>query len=194
MIRPAARAAACREHRRQLARRFVTERDKIDRLSPFGRFLRAPGRRHLADDGRQYGGSMLPADQVQAFERLVDEVERVPVVGEGPLGRGGEQGVGERSRRKTLGDRREQGTLGRLAMANLCPAPQPALEGGRFRPASERRTFPPRRLPVAVRRHTARPVEKGEIGFVLGQSGHEIGERGEDREAHAPAVPVMGPE
>ena len=53
MFRPAIRAVACREQRRQLASRFVTKRDKIDRLSPFSRFLGAPGRRHLADDGRQ---------------------------------------------------------------------------------------------------------------------------------------------
>ena len=79
-------------------------------------------------------------------------------------------------------------------MAHLCPAPQPALERRRFRPAFEGRAFPPRRLPVAVRRDAARPVEQGEIGFVLGQSGHEIAERGEDREAHAPAVPVLGSE
>jgi hypothetical protein len=34
---------------------------------------------------------VLPADQVEALERLVDEVERVPGVGESPLGLGGEQ-------------------------------------------------------------------------------------------------------
>ena len=36
---------------------------------------------------------MLPADQVQTLERLVDEVEGVSSVGEGPFGLGGEQGV-----------------------------------------------------------------------------------------------------
>ena len=123
MIGPANRATAFREHCRQSASLSIAERDEIDRLSPFGRFLGAPGRRHLADDGRKQRGSMPPANQVQAFERLVDEVERVSVVGEGPLRLGGQQGVGERSGRKTLGDRREQGTLGRLAMTNLCPAP-----------------------------------------------------------------------
>src|SRR5271165_4085675 len=171
-----------------------TKRDKIDRLAPFGRFLGAPGRRHLADDGWQHRGSIPPADNVQALERLVDEVERVSAVGEGPLGHGGEQGVGERSARKTGGDPGEQGALGRLAVANLCPTPEPAFERGLFRPAFEGRALPPRWLPVAVRRHTARPVEQGEIGFVLGQSGQQIGECGEDRETDAPAVPVLGPE
>ena len=137
---------------------------------------------------------MLPADQVEALERLVDEVERVSVVGEGPLGLGGEQGVGERSGRKTGGDACEQGTLGRLAVTNLCPAPQPALERGRLRAAFEGRAFPPRRLPVAVRRHAARAVEQGEIGFLLWQPGQEIGERREDRETHAPSVAVLRPE
>ena len=39
MIRPANRATAFREHRRQSASLFVTKGDKIDRLSPFSRFL-----------------------------------------------------------------------------------------------------------------------------------------------------------
>jgi hypothetical protein len=108
MIRPANRAMAFREPRRQSASLFVTKRDKIDRLSPFNRFLGAPGGRHLADDGRQQRGSMPPANQLEAFERIVDEVERVSTVGEGPLGLGDEQGICERSGQKTLGDRRDR--------------------------------------------------------------------------------------
>jgi hypothetical protein len=84
------RAVACREQLLHLAGHFVAKHDKIYRLAPFGRFLDTPGRRHLADDGWQHRGSMPPADNVQALERLVDEVERVPAVGEGPLGHGGE--------------------------------------------------------------------------------------------------------
>ena len=105
-------------------------------------------------------------------------------VSEDRLGLGGEQGVRERGRRKTGVNRGEQGSLGCLAMARLRPAPQPALEHSRFRPAPEGGTFPPRRLPVAVRRHAARPVEKGEIGFILGQRRQEIAELGQDREAY----------
>ena len=99
MVRPAARAAVCRKKLRKLPGRFLAKRDKIDRLAPLGRFLGAARRHHLADDCRQQRGSMLPADQVEALERLVDEIERVSVVGEGPLGLGGEQGVGERGGR-----------------------------------------------------------------------------------------------
>jgi hypothetical protein len=76
-------------------------------------------------------------------------------------------------------------------MAHACPTPQPALEGGRLRPAFKRRTFAPRRLTVAIGRYAARAVEQGEIGFFLWQHGQEIGERREDREAHAPAVAVL---
>jgi hypothetical protein len=137
---------------------------------------------------------VLPADKVEALERLVDEVERVSRVGEYPLGLGRKQGICEHSRRNIGRNRRKQGALGRLAMAHLCPTPQPALERGRFRSASKRRTFPPRRLAVAVRRHAARAVEQGEISFLLSQHGQEIGERGEDRETHAPAVAVLRPE
>jgi hypothetical protein len=113
------RAAAFGEKLLQLARCLVAKRDKIDRLAPLGRFLCPAGRHHLTDDSRQQRGSILPANQVEALERLVDEVEGVSAVGKGPLGLGGEQGVGECSGRKTGGDPRQQGALGRLAMANL---------------------------------------------------------------------------
>src|SRR5207253_10480530 len=39
----------------------------------------AAGRYHLTDDSRQQSRRVLPADQIKALERLVDEVERVPV-------------------------------------------------------------------------------------------------------------------
>ena len=98
-------------------------------------------------------------------------------VGERSLGFSREQGISEHSRRGTCRNRREEGALGCLAVAHVCPTLQPALECGRIRPASKRRTFPPRRLAVAVRRHAARAVEQGEIGFLLLHYGQEIGER-----------------
>ena len=93
VVRPAARAAVCRKKLRKLPGRFVAKRDKIDRLAPLGRFLGAARRHHLADDGWQHRRRILPADQVEALERFVDEIERVSVVGEGPLGLGREKGV-----------------------------------------------------------------------------------------------------
>ena len=94
-------AAAGSEQFGQLAGCFLTQRNKINRLAPGGRFLGATGRRHLADDRRQQRGRMLPADQVQALESLVDEVERVSGVGERPLGLGREQDIGQYSWRET---------------------------------------------------------------------------------------------
>ena len=111
------------EELRQFAGRLLTQRNKIDGLAPGGRFLGAMGRDHLTDDSRQQSGRVLPADQVEALEGLVDEVERVPGVGERPLGRGGEQGIGEFSRGEAGRNCREQGALGRLAMAHVCPTP-----------------------------------------------------------------------
>jgi hypothetical protein len=137
---------------------------------------------------------MLPPNQVETFERFVDEVERVPAVGERPLGLGREQGVGESGRRKTGVDPREQGALGRLAMAHLCPAPQPALQNSWFRLAPEGGAFPPWGLTVTVGRHATRPVEQCEIGFLLRQRGQEIAERRKDRETNAPAVAVLSSE
>ena len=100
VVRPAMHAAAGSEQFRQLAGCLLTQRNKINGLAPSGRFLGATGCHHLADHGRQHCRRVLPADQVEALERLVDEVERVSGVGECPLGLGREQGIGERSRRE----------------------------------------------------------------------------------------------
>jgi hypothetical protein len=54
----------------------LTQRDKIDRLPPGGRFLSATCHHHLADDSVRHGRRVLPTDQVKAFECLVDEVRR----------------------------------------------------------------------------------------------------------------------
>lgn len=76
-------------------------------------------------------------------------------------------------------------------MTHVRPEAQPTLERSWLRPAVKRCTFPPRRLARAVRRHTARAVEEGEIGVVLLQDGQQIGERREYREADAPAITVL---
>jgi hypothetical protein len=134
---------------------------------------------------------VLPTDEVEALECLVDEVERVSTVGERPLGRCCKQSVGKRGWREPSRNRCEQGTLGRLAMAHACPTLEPALECSRIRPAFKRRTFAPWRLAVAVRCHAARAMEQRKIDFLLGQHEQEIGERSQDRQTHAPAVAVQ---
>jgi hypothetical protein len=95
----------------------------------------------------------------------------MPSVGERPLGRGREQGIGEHSWREARRNRRQQGALGPLTMAHVCPTAQPALERGRLRPASKRCTFPPWRRAVAIRRYPARALEQGEISYFLWQRG-----------------------
>ena len=194
VVRPAIHVAARNEQFRQLVGRFLTQRNEINRLAPGGRFLGATSRYHLADDRRQHNRRMVPANQVETLERLVDEVERVSGFGKRPLGCSRKQCIGEPSRRDTPRNRREQRPLGRLAMAHVCPTPQPALERGRVQPAAKRRTVPPRRLAIAVRRHAARTVDQSEIGLLLRQQRQKIGQCRQDRQTHAPAVAVLHPE
>ena len=137
---------------------------------------------------------MLPADEVEALERLVDEIERMSAVGERPLGLGRQKRLRECSGREAFRDRRQQRALGCLAMTHFRPAPQPALERGRVGPASERRAFPPRRLAVAIRRHAARPMEQGEMDILLAQHGQEIGKRRVYGKPGVPAIAVPRPE
>jgi len=80
----------------QLRRRRLAYDDKILRLTPSGRFLGATCGHHLAHHGRQHVASLLPADEIQALEGLVDEVERVSVVGKGAIRHSREQEVSER--------------------------------------------------------------------------------------------------
>jgi hypothetical protein len=193
VVRPAMRAATASKQFRQFPGHFLTQRNKINRLAPRSRFVGATGGHHLADDSRQQSRGVLPADEIKALERLVYEVERVSRVGECSLGFGCKQGIGEHCWRATRCNRREQGALGRLAVPHVCPASQPAVDRGRIRTARKRCAFPPRRLAVAVRRHAARAVKQGEIRFLVWQRGQNIGERRQDREAHAPAVAVARP-
>ncbi len=131
---------------------------------------------------------MLPADQVEALESLVDEIEPMPVVRKGPVGLGRKQHTGEGRCRRVGGDGREHGALGTLAMANRHPAPQPALEHGEVRPAGERTALPPRRLAVAIGRDPPNPMKQRQVGFLFGQHRQEIADGREDRHPDAPAV------
>ena len=124
-------------------------------------------RHHLADQCRQHRSRVLPADQVEALECLVEKVERVAAIGEGPLGLGGEQDIGEQSRRSAACNRGQERALGRFAMPHLGPAPQPCLESGRIRPAAERRAVAPRRLSVAILGYAASTMKQCEIGVLV---------------------------
>jgi hypothetical protein len=138
VVRPVPHAVAGGEQCRQLAGSFVAERHEINRLPPLGRFLGAPSGHHLAHDSRQQSGSVLPADPVEALERLVDEVERVACVGERPLGRRREQGVGECRRQGAEDD-------GRLRPSGDAPALRGRAPGGREGQAAGGAQAPSRR-------------------------------------------------
>ena len=130
---------------RQLRHGSLDKGEEIHRQPP-GRALLGAARRHHRPDQRwQHRSGVLPADQVEAFQGLVDEVQHVAAVGVDPLGAGHEQQLGQSRRRGTTGDRGEQGALGTVAMANGRPAPQPALQGRRVDGALERGPIAPRR-------------------------------------------------
>ena len=77
---------------------------------------------------------MLPADQVEDLERLVDEVEQVAAIGEAALGRGDEHELGHLHGRSAAGDGGEQGALGAVAMTHHHPVAKPSLEHRGFSP------------------------------------------------------------
>ena len=84
---------------RQFQSSPLAQSDKIDRLAPRRRLLSTSRCRHLADNTRQHGGRMLPTDEIETLEGLVDEVERVSSIGIGAVCLGRQQKVGEVSRR-----------------------------------------------------------------------------------------------
>jgi hypothetical protein len=73
--------AALRAERSE-PRELVAE---VDGLAPRCPFLSAPSCRHLADHAGQHIGRRLPADDVKTLESLIDEIERVPAIGEGAV-------------------------------------------------------------------------------------------------------------
>ena len=73
---------------------------------------------------------MLPADQVEALASLVDEVEQMPTIGIDAIRRGRDQQVGQGRRRRSGGNRREEGALSRLPVPHPGPDAQPTFEHG----------------------------------------------------------------
>src|SRR5262249_41548068 len=146
------------EQVREVRCRRLAQGDEIRRLTPGSRFFGAARGDHLTDHGRQHGGSVVPADQVEAVERLIDEVERVSGIGEGAIRLTRKQEIGELGWPSSARERRQHGALGRFPVAYGRPTPQPAADGGKIGPARERRTLLARRLSIAVSRYAARAV------------------------------------
>ena len=114
---------------------------------------------------------MLPADEVEALERLVEKVERMSAIGKGTVGLGRQHEAGEFARGTSARNRSQHGALGSLAMAHSRPTPQPPLERDNVRPARKRRPLLARRLPLAVIRHASGAMEEGQIGLLLREQG-----------------------
>jgi hypothetical protein len=93
--RPAVGVCARRERVRQLRERVVEQRDEIDRVPPGIRLLHPVRAGQLRRQRRQHGLRVLPAGDVERFQRLVDEVEGVPTVEVAVISRSREEHVGE---------------------------------------------------------------------------------------------------
>ena len=90
---------AGRKEVRQLRARPLAQSDEVDGLAPRCPLLSTASCRHLANHARQHIGRTFPADDVQALESLVDEIERVPAIGIGAVGPGGKEEIRESRRR-----------------------------------------------------------------------------------------------
>ena len=176
---------------RQLRHGALDEGGEIHRQPPGRALLGAARRHHRPDQRRQHRSGVLPPDQIEAFEGLVDEVQHVAAVGVDPLGAGHEQQLGQHRRRGTTGDRGEQRALGTVAMAHGRPAPQPALQGRRVGGAGERGAVAAWCLAGAVASDAPRAVEQGEAGRLLRQLGHQISQSREDGQADTPPVAIL---
>src|SRR5918997_4598995 len=129
---------------------------------------------------------MLPADQVEAFASLIDEVERMSAVGESAVSRDREQKVGERSRRGAAGYGGEQSAFASLAMSYGAPVPEPTVERREIGPTRERRPLSTWRLAVAVGGDATRTIEQRQIDLFLRQHRQQVAERGQDGRADPP--------
>src|SRR4051794_11707720 len=95
VIRPVSGIVASREKVGQFQAGPLAQRDQVDGLAPRRALLGTPSCRHLPDYAGQYIGRMFPADDVETFESLVDEIERVPAIGIGAVRLGREEEICE---------------------------------------------------------------------------------------------------
>ena len=137
---------------------------------------------------------MLPADEVQTLEGLVDEIERVSAIGVGAVRLGRKEEIRECSRRGAARNGGQHGTFGRIPVPHGHPAPQPAFEGGRVGPTCQRRALPARGCTVAIRSDAPHPVKQSKVRLLLRQEGQKLAERGQDGEPGIPAIAVPGTE
>ena len=179
------------QQRRQFRDRRPQQGNEVDGVAPGIAFLGTACLHQFPGDGRKHRCRMLPADQVERLERLVDEVEQVAAIGEAAFGRSDEHELGHLHGRSTGGDGGEQGALGAVAMAHENPVAKPSLQRRGCPPIAGQGLPRPRwNRSVAVARHPADSLEEGQAKVVVRQERKQVAERGQHGEAGAPAVAV----
>ena len=114
MIRQSAGSAAGLEEVRQLRAGPLAQSDQVNRLTPRCAFLGTPSCRHLTDHARQHVGRVLPADDLETLESLVDEIERVAAIGVSAVRFSGKKKICECSWRGATHDGRQDSSLDRI--------------------------------------------------------------------------------
>jgi hypothetical protein len=88
ILQPRAAITAGCESGRQINGRIGAQLHQINGLPPFRRFIGSACGNHLADNAGQQIGGVLPSDQVETLEALVDEIKRVSAIGKDAVGLG----------------------------------------------------------------------------------------------------------
>src|SRR6516162_2387406 len=171
VIRPIAGLVPGREAVRQLEAGPLAQGDEVDRLAPRGAFLSTPSCSHLTDHARQHIGCMLPADDIETLESLVDEIERVAAIRVSAVGLGGKEKICECSRRGAANNGRQHGSFGCIPVTHGHPAPQPTLQGGEIGLTCEWLALPAWRRTIAIRSHPPRSVEQSKLRLLLREEG-----------------------
>ena len=171
VIRPIADLIAGREEVRQLEAGPLAQGDQVDRLAPRCAFLSTPSCSHLTDHARQHIGCMLPADDIETLESLVDEIERVAAIRVSAVGLSGKKKICECSRGGAANNGRQHRSFRRIPVTHGHPASQPTLQGSKIGLACERLAPPAWRRTVAIRCHAPRTVKQSQVGFLFRQQG-----------------------
>jgi len=112
---------------------------------------------------------MLPADDIQALERLIDEIERVSATGIDAVRLGRKQEIREGSRRSASGNRGHNSPFRRIPMPHRHPAAKPPFESREIGPGRKRCAFSACRFAVAIRGYTACTMKQRQVPVLFRQ-------------------------
>ena len=158
----------------------VEQRDEIDRIPPRVRLLHPFGAGELRRQRREHNTCTFPAGDIERFERLIHEIERVPAVEVAVIGRGREEHVSELLRRGTYLRCSDDRALRSLGVAHLDEVAEPACELRGVSRTGERVEPEMGRLSGGVGRDVGQSVMErcGTVRRVkLGQKVHQASER-----------------